>query len=79
MRKLAALALATALGLPSVGAEAMPFWTATDQGDSIVSHVAYGCGPGGTRGPYGHCRRRFTCPPGWHTGPAGWHCFRNHW
>jgi hypothetical protein len=45
--------------------------------NTVISQVRYGCGPGMTRGPYGHCRPRFTCPPGWHPGPFGWHCFRN--
>src|SRR5271163_547594 len=56
MRKLAALAVATGLGLSSVCAQAMPFWEPTSSGDPMISQVAYGCGAGWTRGPYGHCR-----------------------
>ncbi len=77
MRALAAFAVAAGLGLASFSAQAMPFSPAPGDGDSFVSHVAYGCGPGMTRGPYGHCRPRFNCPPGWHPGPNGWHCYRN--
>ena len=77
MRKLAALAVATGLGLSSVCAQAMPFWEPTSSGDPMISQVAYGCGAGWTRGPYGHCRPRFTCPAGWHPGPHGYHCYRN--
>ena len=79
MRDMAALALAIGLGLASVSAQAMPFSSATAAGDLLISKAAYGCGPGWTRGPYGHCRPRHTCPPGWHPGPYGWHCFRNRW
>ena len=43
----------------------------------LVQEVAYGCGPGWTRGPYGHCRPKYTCPRGFHPGPAGLHCVRN--
>jgi len=78
MRKFAAFAAAAALGLAVVSANAMPVAPVTSD-DANISTVAYGCGPGFTRGPYGHCRPRFTCPPGWHTGPHGFHCFRNHW
>jgi hypothetical protein len=34
--------------------QAMPFASADDAGAS-VTRIAYGCGPGFTRGPYGHC------------------------
>ncbi len=37
------------------------------------------CGPGMLVGPYGGCRPRYNCPPGWHPGPEGWRCFRNYW
>jgi hypothetical protein len=77
MRTSAAILLAAALGLASVSAQAMPFPKAPGAGDSVTSNVAYGCGPGMTIGPYGHCRPMFTCPPGWHPGPYGYHCFRN--
>jgi hypothetical protein len=44
---------------------------------SIVSTTAGGCGWGMHRGPYGGCRPMFNCPPGWHSGPWGRHCFPN--
>ena len=77
MRNFAAIALALAFGLATVSAQAMTFSPLPGAGDSLISKAAYGCGPGMTRGPYGHCRPRFTCPPGWHPGPHGFHCFRN--
>jgi hypothetical protein len=77
MRNVASLAIAIGLGFCSVSAQAMPFSPEGLSGDSMISKVRYGCGPGMTRGPYGHCRPRFTCPPGWHPGPYGWHCFRD--
>ena len=76
MRTLAAVLFAAAMGLGAVSANAMPFASVSGD-DSVISQVRYGCGPGWTRGPYGHCRPRYTCPPGWHPGPFGWHCFRN--
>jgi hypothetical protein len=47
--------------------------------------VAEGCGPGGWRGPYGHChygpgsgwRWGRACPPGMHLGPYGHRCWPN--
>jgi len=78
MRKLAIFTFAAGLGLATLSANALPIAPiATD--NAAIAKVAYGCGPGWTRGPYGHCRPRFTCPPGWHSGPEGFHCFRNHW
>lgn len=79
-----ALVAATALcgaGLTlfAVAAQAMPFSPAPVAGEAVTSQVAYGCGFGMTRGPYGYCRPKFTCPPGWHPGPYGYHCFRNYW
>jgi hypothetical protein len=46
--------------------------------DSLITTVAQGCGAGSHRGPAGHCRPLYDCPPGWHSGPAGVHCYRNH-
>ena len=77
MRNMAAVALAVGLGLAMVSAQAMPFSSTAVAGHSAIVKVAYGCGPGMTRGPYGHCRPTFTCPPGWHPGPYGYHCFPN--
>jgi hypothetical protein len=45
--------------------------------NSIATPTFGGCGWGGHRGPFGGCRPLFNCPPGWHTGPFGRHCFRN--
>jgi hypothetical protein len=43
------------LGLSAAApSQAMPFARA-DKTDAGVTFVAYGCGPGFTRGPYGHC------------------------
>ena len=79
MRSFAGLAAALAIGFSTVAASAMPFDAGPGKGPGEMTQVRYGCGPNGTRGPYGHCRARFTCPPGWHPGPYGWHCFRNRW
>jgi len=46
-----ALALA---GLAAAPATAMPFPPLSD-GPAAIAPVAYGCGPGWTRGPYGGC------------------------
>jgi hypothetical protein len=77
MRSVVALGFALGMALSTVGAQAGPFPATPVVGESMIVHVAYGCGPGRTRGPYGHCRPRFTCPRGWHPGPRGFHCFRN--
>jgi len=78
---LAAAFLFAGLGLAAGTAEAFPVAAAAPgiATDSGVQDAAYMCGPGWTRGPYGHCRPKFTCPPGWHSGPMGFHCFRNKW
>ena len=68
MRSLASLTVALALGASTIAATAMPFDAALTRESAKTTQVAYGCGAGGTRGPYGHCRRRFSCPPGWHPG-----------
>ena len=67
------------------GARALPIAPMATPTDGIVQ--VYGdCGPYGHRGPYGGCRRGGqdggyvpgrACPPGWHIGPYGRHCFRN--
>ena len=64
---------------------ALPSTTIGDHSDAIV-RVAEGCGPGGWRGPWGHCRNTpFSgrmpgggygsgyngCPPGYWRGPWG--------
>ena len=76
---LAAAFLFTGLGLAGT-AQAFPVGTAQgSNGNAMVQDAAYRCGIGMTRGPYGHCRPRFSCPRGWHPGPMGFHCFRNGW
>ena len=45
--------------------------------DSIISTTYGGCGWDRHRGPFNGCRPLFSCPPGWHSGPYGRHCFRN--
>ena len=75
---LAAAFLATGLGLAATSAEAFPVMSGTGGFDNgMVQNAAYMCGPGMTRGPYGHCRPRFSCPRGFHPGPQGFHCFPN--
>ena len=76
MRSFASLTVAAALGLSTLAASAMPFDAGLGKGQGEVTQVRYGCGPGGTRGPYGHCRARYTCPPGWRAGAYGWRCHR---
>ncbi len=66
---LAAAFLSAGLGL-ATSAEAFPVGVALSNSDNpLLQHVAMGCGPGMTLGPYGHCRPKFTCPPGFHPGP----------
>lgn len=70
------LAASALFVLASAPSQAMPI-PATGPATNGVTLVAQGCGPNGHRGPYGHCRRLYTCPPGWHTGPYGKVCTRN--
>jgi hypothetical protein len=46
-------------------------------GVSVATPIAEGCGPGGWRGPYGHCHYGALCPPGMHLGPYGHRCWPN--
>ena len=77
---LIALAALATIGVAGVSvSQAMPI-APLDQAQaeiSIVSTTAGGCGWGMHRGPYGGCRPMFNCPPGWHSGPWGRHCFPN--
>ena len=50
------------LGL-AAPASAMPFPPLAQEASSVTL-AAYGCGPGWTRGPYGHCH-----PMGYYAGP----------
>ena len=80
MRPISALTLAMALGVTSLPAIAMPVGNPSVRDGSIVE-VDYGCGWGWTRQPWGGCAPRrglYGCPPGWHLGPQGVYCWRNH-
>jgi hypothetical protein len=79
--------LATTFGVSMVliglagtsGSQAMPV-AQLDQAQaeaSVITTASLGCGWLGHRGPFGHCRPIFNCPPGWHTGPFGEVCVRN--
>jgi hypothetical protein len=63
MRKVLIASAVAFLGLAAVPATAMPIAPLTDS-PSGVSLVAWGCGPGWTRGPYGHCHPRGYGRPG---------------
>jgi len=78
-----AMSFAVSMGLIGLAgmsaARAMPI-APLDQAQaeaSVIEAASGGCGWLGHRGPYGHCRPVFSCPPGWHSGPFGRHCFRN--
>lgn len=76
MKTLIATAIIAAAGLiGAASSQAMPL-VPQDNATAVIK-VIEGCGPNGHRGPYGHCRPRYSCPRGWHSGPYGWHCFRN--
>ena len=78
MKSLIAAAIIASAGVfAAATAQAMPIAAVNQDEVSGVIKVADGCGPGGHRGPYGHCRPRYSCPWGWHPGPYGWRCFRN--
>jgi hypothetical protein len=55
----------------------MPVAPLDQPASADIIRVAGGCGWGFHRGPYGGCRPMYNCPPGWHSGPFGRHCFRN--
>jgi hypothetical protein len=79
MKLLLASAVAFGLNLAAISASEAMTIVPLDQKlpDGAIIRVIEGCGPYGHRGPGGFCRPRWSCPPGWHTGPYGWHCFRN--
>jgi len=54
MRKMLLTSAIALLGLAAIPASAMPVAPLSDAPASITL-VAMGCGPGATRGPYGHC------------------------
>jgi hypothetical protein len=77
MNKLVSIVFAAGLALLTTGAQAMPLAAIDASNGAVIIQVAQGCGPGGHRGRFGHCRPLYDCPPGWHTGRYGVHCFRN--
>ncbi len=78
MKMLAVSAFAICLGLAAVStSRAMPLAQIDQAAASDTIRIAGGCGLGSHRGPYGGCRPLYNCPPGWHPGPYGKHCFRN--
>ena len=79
MKKILVASLfAVGLGLAGMSAsQAMPVTPLDQAASADTIRVAGGCGWGGHRGPYGGCRPLYNCPPGWHPGPYGKHCFRN--
>jgi len=55
MRRTLIASLCALIGLAAAApSQAMPFAPA-DHAGAGVTLAAYGCGPGWTRGPYGHC------------------------
>jgi hypothetical protein len=54
MRKMLLTSAIALLGLAAIPASAMPVAPLSNAPTSITL-VAMGCGPGWTRGPYGHC------------------------
>jgi hypothetical protein len=54
MRKVLTASIFVLFGLMSVPASAMPF-ASLNNAAAGMTPVAYGCGPGRTRGPYGGC------------------------
>ena len=79
------LALALSIGL-AIPAQAAMQLAPVEKSVSPVILVYGGCGPYGHRGPYGGCRAGGQwggywagrpCPPGFHLGPYGRHCWPN--
>jgi hypothetical protein len=78
MKMLLAATFIVGAGLiAAVPSQATPPAPAHAVGGTAIVRVIQGCGPNGHRGPYGHCRPRYSCPAGWHPARYGWHCFRN--
>ncbi|HEY6255654.1 MAG TPA: hypothetical protein VIY51_07635 [Xanthobacteraceae bacterium] len=73
-----AAAVVTVIGMSA--SNAMPIAPLDEAGAqvSLIETTSGGCGVFNHRGPYGGCRPMFNCPPGWHSGPFGRHCFRNY-
>ena len=66
MRKFLIASALALFGLAAAPAGAMPFASLSDV-PSVVTPVAFECGPGWTRGPYGHCHPIY----GYHYGYVG--------
>jgi hypothetical protein len=64
MRKVFVASAIALMSVAAVPAKAMPL-APLGHANSGVTHVAFGCGPGWTRGPYGHCR-----PMGYYAAPV---------
>jgi hypothetical protein len=65
MRNMLLTSAIALFGLAAAPANAMPFPPLVDA-PSDVTFVAYGCGPGWTRGPYGRCHPMggvYVAPP----------------
>jgi hypothetical protein len=85
MKSTMILGLALAAGFAAPVHAAMPVAPGGSMESPVV--LAYGgCGPYGHRGPYGGCRAGGQwggyrwgrpCPPGFHLGPYGRHCWPN--
>jgi hypothetical protein len=56
MNKLVSIVFAAGLALFTAGAQAMPLAAIDASNGAVIIQVAQGCGPGGHRGPFGHCR-----------------------
>ena len=71
MRKMLLTSAIALLGLAAIPASAMPVAPLSNELTGITL-VAMGCGPGWTRGPYGHCRPMEDRVPG---GPGPYYGF----
>jgi hypothetical protein len=56
MNKLGSIVFAAGLTLFTAGAQAMPLAAIDASNGAVIIQIAQGCGPGGQRGPFGHCR-----------------------
>ncbi len=77
MRRVLLTSAVALLGLAAVPARAMPV-SPLSGASTGITQVAWGCGPGWTRGPYGHCHpMRYGYGPG----PYGYHpyAYRHCW
>jgi len=88
LKRLLPVSVIATFALAAAQAEALPLSSLNGASAPQVTLVYGGCGPYGHRGPYGHCRPGGQwggywaggvrpCPPGWHLGPYGQHCWRN--